>query len=184
MNNINTTRRLCRAGIIAALYTVLTYVFGTLSQNGFLQIRPAEALCILPLFYVEAIPALYVGCMLANVTSPFAVYDVLLGSLATLLAAALTYLMGKAFQKDVWKLTLGGIFPVIINALFIPVIIVFLCGDVSAANSPLAAYFTVAASLAVTQSVWVYALGVPLYFFIKRMRAKNVAAFCDLPLKK
>ncbi len=184
MNKINTTRRLCRAGIIAALYAVLSYVFGAFAHSGFIEIRPAEALCILPLFYVEAIPALYVGCMLANITSPFAVYDILLGSLATLLAATLTYFMGRIFQKDGWKLVFGGIFPVIINALFIPVIIVVLCGDVSAANSPLAAYFVVAASLAVTESVWVYALGTPLYFLIKRLRDQKIPAFCDLPLKK
>ena len=51
MNKVLTTRRLCRAGIIAALYVVLTWVFSALAYNGFLQIRPAEALCILPLFY-------------------------------------------------------------------------------------------------------------------------------------
>lgn len=182
MNKINTTRRLCRAGIIAALYTVLTYVFGALSHNGFLQIRPAEALCILPLFYVEAIPALYVGCMLANLTSPFFLYDVLLGSLVTLMAAALTYLAGKLFQKDSWKIAVGGLFPVLLNALCIPVIIVFLCGEPSGAT--FAAYTATAVSIGVTECIWVYALGAPLYFFIKRMCAKNVPAFCDYPLKK
>lgn len=45
-----TTKMLCRAGIIAALYVALTYAFGALAYNGFLQIRPAEALTILPLF--------------------------------------------------------------------------------------------------------------------------------------
>ncbi|MBQ8374516.1 MAG: QueT transporter family protein [Clostridia bacterium] len=184
MKNFLSTKRLCRAGVIAALYAVLTYVFGALSHNGFVQIRPAEALCILPLFYVEAILALYVGCMIANLTSPFAVYDVLLGSLATLLAALLTYFIGKLFKKDFARVAVGGIPPIVINALFIPVIIVFLCGDISAANSPLAAYFAVSASLAATQSVWVYALGLPLYFLIKRLREKGVAAFCDLPLKR
>lgn len=183
MNKINTTRRLCRAGIIAALYTVLTYVFGALSHNGFLQIRPAEALCILPLFYVEAIPALYVGCMLANLTSPFFLYDVLLGSLATLVAAALTYFIGRLFQKDGWKIAVGGLFPVLINALFIPVIIVFLCGDPSA-EATFAAYAATAASIGATECIWVYALGTPLYFLIKRLREKNIPAFCDYPLKK
>jgi uncharacterized membrane protein len=72
------TKRLCRAGVIAALYAALTYAFAPVAF-GSLQIRPAEALCILPLFFVEAIPALYVGCLLANLTSPFLLYDLLLG---------------------------------------------------------------------------------------------------------
>ena len=62
------TKMLCRAGIVAALYVVLTWPLGALAFGtlGF-QIRPAEALTMLPLFYPEAIPALYVGCLIANI---------------------------------------------------------------------------------------------------------------------
>lgn len=65
-----TTKMLCRAGIIAALYAALTWPLGSLAYGvmGF-QIRPAEALTMLPLFYAESIPALYVGCLLANLLS-------------------------------------------------------------------------------------------------------------------
>ena len=42
-----TTKLLARAGIIAALYVGLTVVFGELAY-GPLQIRPAEALTVLP----------------------------------------------------------------------------------------------------------------------------------------
>ena len=93
MKGFFTAKRLCRAGIIAALYVALTYAFGALSYQGFVQIRPAEALCILPLFFPEAVPALYIGCMLANVASPFWIYDVFIGSLATLFAAVGTWLI-------------------------------------------------------------------------------------------
>ena len=94
-----TTKMLCRAGIIAALYVALTYAFGALAYNGFLQIRPAEALTILPLFFPEAIPALYIGCMLSNIASPFWVYDVFVGSLATL-AAAVGPFLGMTFHGN------------------------------------------------------------------------------------
>ena len=87
MKHFFTAKRICRAGIIAALYVALTCAFGAIGYQGFLEIRPAEALCILPLFYAEAIPALYVGCMLSNVISLYGVYDIFLGSLATLIAA-------------------------------------------------------------------------------------------------
>ena len=172
------TTRLCRAGVIAALYTSLTYAFGALSYQGFFQIRPAEALCILPLFYVEAIPALYVGCMLSNLTSPFFMYDVFLGSLATLLAAVVTYMVGVFVKNEKGKLLIGGLPPVLFNALIIPLIIVFLC-DGATTDSVWTSYLLYAASLFVTECVWVYALGTPFYAFVRRMRQKNVSVFLD-----
>ena len=98
MKEFFSTKRLCRGGVIAALYVALTYAFAPFAF-GPIQIRPAEALCILPLFFVEAIPALYVGCMLSNIASPYAVYDLFLGSLVTLLAALGTYMVGRFFKK-------------------------------------------------------------------------------------
>ena len=178
MKGFFTAKRLCRAGIIAALYVALTYSFGAIAYNGFLQIRPAEALCILPLFFPEAVPALYIGCMLSNLGSPFLVYDVFIGSLATLFAALGTYLVGRFFKKHALKLFLGGLFPVLLNAFVIPVFMVFLCGELSYGTKA-ATYWTFAGSLAATEAVWVYALGAPLYFFIERMRKKNVSAFSD-----
>ena len=169
MRTFFTTERLCRAGIIAALYTVLTYAFAPLAFGPF-QIRPAEALCILPLFFVEAIPALYVGCMLSNLSSPFALYDVPIGSLVTLIAAIGTYLVGKFFKKDVAKISLGGIFPVLFNALIIPIVIVFLTGGDEGYTSQAVAYFTFVASIFVTQTVCIYGLGTPLYFALKKYR--------------
>ncbi len=180
MKGFFTAKRLCRAGIIAALYVALTYSFGAIAYNGFLQIRPAEALCILPLFFPEAAPALYIGCMLSNIASPFWVYDVFLGSLATLLSAAGTWAAGKFLRSHAPKIVLGGLFPVLLNAFVIPVIIVFLCGDLTYGTRAVT-YWTYVASLATTEAVWVYALGVPLYFFVYRMRTKNVSAFSDLP---
>ena len=177
MKNLFTTRRLCRAGIIAALYVVLTWVFSALAYNGFLQIRPAEALCILPLFYVEAVPALVVGCAIANLVSPFAIYDVTVGGAATLLAALSTYFIGRLLKKDGGKIVLGGLPPVLFNAFLIPLVIVFLCGDMGGQATATGAYFFFAASLAVTESVWVYALGTPLYFTVKRLREKNLPFF-------
>ena len=112
MKNVFTTKRLCRAGIIAALYVAITYAFMPFAFGPF-QIRPAEALCILPLFFPEAVPALYVGCMLSNLTSPYLFYDVFIGSLATLLAALGSYMVGRFLKKPTAKLLLGGLFPVL-----------------------------------------------------------------------
>lgn len=178
MHNLFTTKRLCRAGIIAALYVALTYVFAPFAF-GPLQIRPAEALCILAVVYPESIPALYVGCMLSNLASPYFVYDVFIGSLSTLLGAFGSYAMGKAFKKAWLQILLGGIFPVIFNALLIPLIIVFLCGGGAGYPSLTTAYFAYAGSIALTEAVWIYALGAPLYLTVSRLRKKSVGIFCD-----
>ncbi len=169
MKNFFTTKRLCRAGIIAALYVALTYAFAPFAYGSF-QIRPAEALCILPLFFPESIPALYVGCMLSNVTSPFFVYDVFIGSFATLLAAFGSYMVGRFLKKEPFRFLLGGLFPVLCNAVIIPFIIVFLCGGTEGFTSAAIAYFAYMGSLALTESVWVFGLGAPLYYSVKRMQ--------------
>ena len=171
------TRRLCRAGIIAALYVALTWVFSLFAYNGFLQIRPAEALCILPLFYAEAVPALFIGCAVSNLASQFAIYDVTIGGAATLIAALCTYAVGRLVKKDKARCILGGIPPVLFNALLIPVVIVILCGDLGGNPSVGAAYGFFATSLAITEAVWVYALGVPLYYTVKRLRDKRLSYF-------
>ncbi|MBQ5927245.1 MAG: QueT transporter family protein [Clostridia bacterium] len=166
------TKRLCRAGIIAALYVALTYAFMPFAFGPF-QIRPAEALCILPLFYVEAIPALWIGCMIANVGSPFFLYDVCIGSLATLFASIGTFFVGRILKRDGLKIVVGGFFPVILNALIIPFVIVFLCGETGNSNGVLQAYLVFAVSIFVTESVWVWGLGTPLYFVAKRLLKKE-----------
>lgn len=176
MKNFFTTKRLCRAGIIAALYVALTYAFAPLAYGPF-QIRPAEAFCILPIFFPEAIPALYIGCMLSNLASPYLFYDVVIGSLATLLAAFGSYLVGRFLKKEPFRLILCGLFPVVLNAVLIPFIIVFLCGGAEGYFSTAIAYFSFMGSIALTEAVWVYGLGTPLYFSIQRLQKRNAFNF-------
>lgn len=179
MKNIFTVKRMCRAGIIAALYVALTYAFGAISYNGILQIRPAEALCILPLFFPEAVPALFVGCILSNLGSPFILYDVPIGSAATLVAALLTYFTGRLIKNDVARFLIGGLFPVLVNAFVIPVIIVYLCGDLCGYGAAQIAYWVNFGSLCATEGLWIYALGGALYFTVAALRRKGVSVFLD-----
>lgn len=163
------TKRLCRAGVIAALYVVLTYAFLPVAF-GPIQFRPAEALCILPLFFFEAVPALYVGCMIVNLSSPFFLYDVFLGSLATLLAGICTYFVGKAIKKNINRSVIGGIFPVLFNAIIIPFIIVFLCGGVGADQTVETAYFFNFLTIGLSECIGVYGLGIPLYYTLLKLK--------------
>lgn len=158
------TQKLVRAGIIAALYTAITYVFAPYAY-GPLQIRPAEALCILPIFFVEAVPGLFVGCALANLLSAYGVYDIVFGSLTTLVAAILTFIIGRVFKEKPVSAIIGGIFPVILNAFSIPLIIAL-------TGAGMEVYWIMFGEFMLTQSVWVYGLGIPLYFAIIKTRKK------------
>ena len=177
MKNFFTTKRICRAGIIAALYVALTYAFGAIAYNGFVQIRPAEALTILPLFFPEAVPALWIGCMLANLGSPFIMYDVPIGGLATLVSALLTYGAGRLIKNHVLKVIAGGICPVLVNAFIIPVIIVFLCGDLCGYETATLAYWFMFSSMCATEGLWIFGLGSLLYFAIYKLQKKGVRVF-------
>ena len=176
MKSFFTTKRLCRAGIIAALYVALTYAFAPLAYGPF-QIRPAEAFCILPIFFPEAVPALYIGCMLSNLASPYLFYDVFIGSLATLFGAFGSYMVGRFIKKEPLRLILCGFFPVLFNAVMIPFIIVFLCGGAEGYTSVTIAYFVFMGSIALTEAVWLYGLGSPLYFTVQRLQKRNAFDF-------
>ena len=160
-----TTKKLVRAGIIAALYTAITYALAPYAY-GPLQIRPAEALCILPIFYTEAIPGLFVGCALANIFSAYGVYDVIFGSLTTLIAAILTFVVGRAFKEKPLGAIIGGFFPIVLNAFAIPLIIAL-------TGAGMETYLVFVGEFFLTQSVWIYGLGIPLYFAILRLRKHN-----------
>ncbi len=81
---------LTQAAMIAAIYVVLTFVFAPISF-GEVQIRISEMLTVLPVFTPAAIPGLFVGCLIGNITGGGLLPDVIFGSLATLIGAVGTY---------------------------------------------------------------------------------------------
>jgi uncharacterized membrane protein len=87
--NRDNTKFIVKAGIIAAIYTVLTVILGQFSY-GPLQFRISEAMTILPIFETAAIPGLAIGCLFANFFSGYGFVDIFFGSLTTLLAAYLS----------------------------------------------------------------------------------------------
>ena len=106
-----------QAALIAAMYVVLTWVANLLRlANGVIQVRFSEALTILPFFTPAAIPGLAIGFLLSNLLTGAAVYDVVFGSLATLLGAVGTYLL----RKHKFLCTLP---PVIANMVIIPFVL-------------------------------------------------------------
>ena len=66
--NQNKIRLITHAAMIAALYTVLTFLANALGlANYAIQVRFSEALTILPFFTPAAIPGLFVGCLVSNI---------------------------------------------------------------------------------------------------------------------
>lgn len=106
------TRYLTRAAVIGALYVALTYLAGLMNlAYGPVQFRFSEALTVLPFLFPEAIPGLFVGCVVSNLISPYGALDLIVGSAATLLAAVWTARCGKRW--------FAPIPPVVCNALLV-----------------------------------------------------------------
>ena len=105
------TKTLARGAIIAALYAVLTLLLQPLSY-GEVQIRFSEALTLLPILMPEAVPALAVGCLLANVLGGCMLVDIVFGTLATLLAAICT----RRLRERFW---LAALMPVLFNGVIV-----------------------------------------------------------------
>ena len=110
-----TTQYLAQSAVIAALYTVLTLVLAPISY-GAVQVRVSEALTILPMFTPAAIPGLFLGCVLANLLGGAIVWDVVFGSLATLIGAALGYKL----RKNRWLVPIPT---VLANTVIVPLVL-------------------------------------------------------------
>lgn len=114
-------RRLTQAALIAGIYVLLTYLQDFLLPNSAtmaIQFRASEALCVLAFFTPAAIPGLAVGCLLFNLSAAGALpLDFLVGTLATILAAAGMYLTRNIRIK---KLPLLGLLlPAVCNGLLV-----------------------------------------------------------------
>jgi uncharacterized membrane protein len=106
------THLLVLNGIVAGLYTALTLVASAMDlAYGPVQFRFSEALTVLPFLFPGTAPGLFLGCILSNIISPYGVLDLVLGSVATLLAALCTQ---KA--RHLW---LAPLPPVIFNMIFV-----------------------------------------------------------------
>ena len=106
-----------QGAVIAALYVVLTMVFAPISF-GPVQLRVAEALCIMPLFTSAAVPGLFVGCLIANMLGGGIVLDVIFGSLATLIGAW----AGRKLRANRWLVPVPAI---VSNTVIIPFVLYY-----------------------------------------------------------
>lgn len=106
----NNTKMLAMNAIIAGLYAVVTMALSPISY-GAVQFRLSEIMILLVLFNPRYIVGLTIGCLIANLNSPFGMPDVIFGTLATGLAL---YSMTKI--KNIY---ISSLMPTIFNAIII-----------------------------------------------------------------
>jgi uncharacterized membrane protein len=180
-------RRVAQAGVIAAVYGVLTFLviqFGSVFAWGLVQVRLSEVLTVLACLTPAAIPGLALGAALANLTSvasmgAVGLLDVGFGALATLLGAAWTW----RFRRRTGVALLG---PVIFNALIVPAYLPAMLRAAGIAGIPLFGISTASAwwllylfgvlSIGLSQAIVVYGLGWPLLAVLRRMRLPGMEA--------
>ena len=109
------TMFIVRSAVIAALYAALTLALYPISF-GAVQFRVSEALTLLPIVMPEAIPGLFVGCLVSNLIGSATAWDIIFGSLATLIAAILTYATRR-------NKILAAFWPVLCNTVIVGLVL-------------------------------------------------------------
>lgn len=150
--------------MIAAIYAAATYlsaIFGIAYGN--IQFRFSEALTILSVFTPAAVPGLTVGCIIGNLSSPFGIWDIVFGSLATLFAAVTARALRKIRIKDFPIFSL--LMPVIFNAVIVGTEIIFL---MPAQEASLTAFAISALEVGAGELAVCLAGGIPLFYAIRK----------------
>lgn len=146
-------RFITEAAIIGAMYAALTILIPGGSAE--IQVRVSEALTVLAFFTPAAIPGLFVGCIIANIFVGAGPYDILFGSLATLVAALLTYKMPRKY--------LAPLPPVIVNAVVVAFVLNF------SIQAPLLATM---GFVALGELIACYGLGYPLLLLLEKQKTR------------
>lgn len=113
---------LTQAGVIAALYVVLTLLANAFGlANYAIQVRFSEALTILPFFTPAAIPGIAIGCLISNIVTGCALPDIVFGTLASLIGAVGTFLL----RRGKW---FAPIPPIAANTVIVPFVLLYAYG--------------------------------------------------------
>lgn len=144
-----------KSALIAAIYLALTLLFAPISYS-LMQIRIAEALGILAYFTPAAVPGLALGCLLANLSSPFGLIDILFGTLATALSA---FIATKIKNKFLMPLPY-----IIVNMFIVGTILTYMLH---------VKFIYAALWVALGEAIAVYIIGMPLLFIIEKNKTLN-----------
>ncbi len=154
----NKTLRLAAAALVAAVYAAATIALAPISY-GPLQFRVSEVLTILPFFMPVMTWGVWIGCILANLYTG-SIFDIVFGSLATLLAALCTAHFGKKGNTRANRL-LGCLMPVVFNAVIVGAVLTW-GYRIMEFESPLASFAFNALTVGIGEAGVLYLIGLPL----------------------
>ena len=163
MHQNPSVRKLVRCGVVAAIYVVLCMALQPLSY-GAVQVRVAEALCLLPVFGAEYIAGVVLGCFLANLLG-----STIFGSLATLLACLVTYKLRNIRFKGL--AVAASLPPVLFNAVIIGIEIAVMFPDPTSSAPIWLACITNGISVGIGELISCTVLGVLLVKIIESSKA-------------
>lgn len=138
---------------VAAIYIVLTMLLGSFSF-GPIQFRISEILVLLCFFNPKFFLPLTLGCFISNLFSPFGFYDVIFGTLATMLSLL--------WIKTSKRLFIASLYPVIFNGIIVSLEICLLADTFT-----LGLFLLNFATVALGEFVCVSIIGVILFSSIK-----------------
>jgi len=137
---------IAKSALIGALYVAVTGIFAPFGFSN-VQIRIADALVILALYTMAAVPGLTVGCFVSNILwSPFGFSDVLIGTLATFIGVYLAYSLRKSKPL--------ALLPTVLSNAFLVPLVFLIAGQ--------GAYLLSVFYVGVSQVIACYAIGWPL----------------------
>lgn len=152
---------LTQSALIAALYVALTWLSNLVGlASGAVQIRISEALCVLPAFMPSAIPGLFIGCLISNISMGSNIFDIIFGSLATLIGAVFTSKLKNKF--------LAPIPAVISNTIIVPVVIMFCYTAKEARN--MSTYLLTTLGVFAGEVISAYIFGIVLYVALEKRK--------------
>ena len=139
-------------------------LFYPLSFGG-VQVRFSEGLSLLPILFPESVMGLIVGCLISNFFGN-GILDIVFGTLATAISCVLTRLVTRKIKNDWVKVVVGGIFPIVTNALIVPITFLGVTANVGV-------YIISALQVFIGQFIAVYLFGAPAYFLCKKILQKK-----------
>lgn len=118
-SEIFNTPNLVRLALVAAIYAVMTVLIAPIGY-GPIQCRISEILVLLCFYRKDYSVSMILGCFIANLFSPFGLYDIIFGTLATAVAVIPMY-----YVKNV---CIASLLPVLSNGIIVGIEL-YLCGD-------------------------------------------------------
>ncbi|MDV4151619.1 QueT transporter family protein [Clostridium sp. AL.422] len=114
----NLTSRLVKAGLIAALYAVLTMILAPISY-GPIQFRLSEILVLFAFIDPIYIVGLTLGCLISNMSGGYGLMDIFFGTLATFLSVSAISITAKYIKSNMLSLIIASLWPTIFNSIIV-----------------------------------------------------------------